>query len=253
MTVTRVGALRRGRALVDANRALLGSGLGALGWRAATYLRNDRVADALCGRSKRPHRRCDLPEILVGSCKTYNMMPRGRSGSIVVFQDRAWFGGPKRGCFVVYVDGNRVGVAPVMGEIASTVTPGTHSVRIRQWWYRSPRVKVDVGTDAVVRLRADGPSALGLLRRMARMLLSPSTSLVLTLATPLAPETRIEVEHSIRRARTGLVVQAILGIAGSALAIVGFSIGPAVVVLGVVVFLVGTALGVTSVLKAHRR
>lgn len=49
-------------------------------------------------------------------------------GAIVVLQDRTWFGDPRLGAFVVYIDGRRVGVAPVLGEVTVPASPGPHTV-----------------------------------------------------------------------------------------------------------------------------
>lgn len=103
------------------------------------------------------------------------------SGKVVVFQDRDWaITDPRLGAFVVSVDGNRPsGVAPVRGETSVEVPPGRHTVRIRQWWYRSPQVEVNIGPGQVVRLRADIDRSVGVIRRMGRMLVRPFRSLTL--------------------------------------------------------------------------
>ena len=101
------------------------------------------------------------------------------NGTIQVFQDRKWFGDPRLGAFVVYIDGKRAGVARVSGHMTSQVASGRHSVRIRQWWYRSPSFEVNVVGDENVRLRADIPRSIGFARGMARAILRPSSLLVL--------------------------------------------------------------------------
>ena len=94
---------------------------------------------------------------------------------ITVYQDREWhIADPRLGAFVVVVDGKRIGAAPVHGEITTSVELGSHSVRIRQWWFRSPTVVVEAHEGEHVRLRADIDKSVGVLRRMFK-----SSSLVL--------------------------------------------------------------------------
>ena len=101
-------------------------------------------------------------------------------GVLVVFQDRKWVGDLRLGAFTVAIDGVRTGVARVQGEVSAQVSPGRHTVRIRQWWYRSPSVDVDVPEGQTVRMRADVDMSVGRARRVGRMLLRPSRSLTLT-------------------------------------------------------------------------
>jgi hypothetical protein len=100
-------------------------------------------------------------------------------GTVSVFQDRQ-VGGKRRNDFVVSVDGRRVGVAPVRGQLVVKVSPGAHTLRVRGWWYRSPKIIVTVAEGATVRMRADIPRQLGFIRGMARLMFNPSNSLTLT-------------------------------------------------------------------------
>lgn len=102
------------------------------------------------------------------------------SSTVLVFQDRKWFGDPRLGTFVVIVDGRREGVAPVRGQVVVRVKPGVHRVRVRQWWYRSPELELTVPDGATVRLRADIPKQIGVGKRIARFIFKPSHSLTLT-------------------------------------------------------------------------
>ena len=52
-------------------------------------------------------------------------------GTVVVFQDRYWFGDHRLGAFVLSVDGRRIGVARVQGSLAVSVQPGHHALRTR--------------------------------------------------------------------------------------------------------------------------
>lgn len=101
------------------------------------------------------------------------------NGTIVVFQDRRWFGDPRSGVFTVSVDGKRVGRVAVHSESAFPVAPGSHTVRIRTWWYRSLPVTVNVGSEAEARLRADILRTLSFLHRLAKGVFTPGASLVL--------------------------------------------------------------------------
>jgi hypothetical protein len=102
------------------------------------------------------------------------------SSTVLVFQDRQWFGDPRLGAFIVTVDGRRVGVAPVRGRLVVRVQPGVHTLRIRQRWYRSPGIELTVAEGATVRLQADIPKHLGFAKRMARFMFKPSCALMLT-------------------------------------------------------------------------
>ena len=98
----------------------------------------------------------------------------------MVSQHRQWAGDPRLGAFVLSVDGQRVGVVPVLGRLAVTVGPDEHVVRIRQWWYRSAPVVVTVGAGATVCLKGDIPVTPSFVRRMGRFLAQPSRALTLT-------------------------------------------------------------------------
>jgi hypothetical protein len=101
------------------------------------------------------------------------------TGTLVVLQDRQWVGDPRLGGFNVSVNGRRVGKAPVQGRLVVPVSPGPNTVRIRQWWFRSPPVTLDIASDATVRLRGDIPRSMGFSARMFKFLISPGSALVL--------------------------------------------------------------------------
>jgi hypothetical protein len=105
--------------------------------------------------------------------------PEGPASSVVLFQDREWFGDPRPGAFSVSIAGNRVGKLPVRDALTVPVSPGRHVVGIRQWWYRSPPLTVDVEQGGTVRLRGD-VSRSRFLAGMAQFLFTPSSALVLT-------------------------------------------------------------------------
>ena len=103
------------------------------------------------------------------------------------------------------VDSKRVGKVILHGECACQVVPGVHSVRIRQWWYRSPVVNVNVASGMTTRLRGDIPLSLSFLKRMAKFALSPSSCLVLEPAGVTTDQTRVSCRRRVseqgRRAR----------------------------------------------------
>jgi hypothetical protein len=102
------------------------------------------------------------------------------NATLVVSQDRRWFGDPRLGVFGVLVDGRRVGAVPVHDSLRVPVAAGEHAVRINQWrWFRSPAVVLDVQPGTEVALTADIPQALGFVRRFAKFMFSPSSALVL--------------------------------------------------------------------------
>ena len=103
--------------------------------------------------------------------------------TITVFQDRSWFGDRRLGAFVLTVDGKRAGVVRVQGSLTVDVQPGQHVLRVRQWWYRSRAVRVDVQAAETVRLKAGVDRSVGFLRRWVRFMFKPSTALSLTLQT----------------------------------------------------------------------
>jgi PEGA domain len=90
------------------------------------------------------------------------MIPRSPHdpGRIVVANDYQWIGDPRVVGFTVYVNGRRAGVAPLGEALSAQVDPGTHVVRVRLWWFLSPRVTVSVNPGETVRFSADRPRTL---------------------------------------------------------------------------------------------
>lgn len=108
------------------------------------------------------------------------------ASTLVIFQDRQWAGDPRLGSFTVNIDGESgldgqtVGKVTVRGELALRVPPGCHGVRVRQLWYSSPWLDVDIPPGQTVRLRADVDKTGGAVRRVARALVRPCRYLALT-------------------------------------------------------------------------
>jgi hypothetical protein len=87
---------------------------------------------------------------------------------IAVTNDYQWIGNPVAAGFTAYVDGKRAGVAPLGDTFSKRVEPGPHVVRVRLWYFLSPRVRVDLRPGEARRFSADIPRKRPLLRRMVR-------------------------------------------------------------------------------------
>jgi hypothetical protein len=104
----------------------------------------------------------------------------GELSEIVVENSRDWFGDQRFGAFVVSVDGLRVGVALPRQRVSHTCAPGTHHVRIRQWWYRSTPMTVETWAGEATVLMGDIPRDRGFFGGMALFMFRPSRSLELS-------------------------------------------------------------------------
>lgn len=106
--------------------------------------------------------------------------PAGRGvSSLVVENAYQWVGTAGAGGFVVYVDGERAGVATLGRQLRLRVHPGQHTLRVRLWWYFSPTVKLTVEPGQTRRFSADIPRQHMVLARMARAIVDPLHSLSL--------------------------------------------------------------------------
>jgi hypothetical protein len=85
---------------------------------------------------------------------------------ITVRNDYEWIGPPSGGEFVTYIDGRYAG-SVILGETRKfPVDPGTHTLRVRNKWFLSPRKVVEVPAGSAVHFRANIPTE-GFLRRMS--------------------------------------------------------------------------------------
>ena len=105
-------------------------------------------------------------------------------GWLEVVNRYQWIHDPHQGRFRVYLDGQAAGWAPLSGSLRVPVNAGRHVVRVRRWWYLSPRVDAVVGPGQAVRLEADIALELPVLQRMLLTMFRPFHSLSLTLAGP---------------------------------------------------------------------
>jgi len=98
---------------------------------------------------------------------------------IAVTNGYRWIGNPGAAGFTVYVDGRRAGVAPLGQTFSQPVEPGPHVVRVRLWYFLSPRVSVDLTPGETRRFSAGIPRRLRLWRRIMRGMADPLHSLSL--------------------------------------------------------------------------
>jgi hypothetical protein len=106
--------------------------------------------------------------------------PQDASGLLVVRNRYAWVGNPRLGQFAVYVDGHRVGTARLSESIEILATAGTHVLRVRLWWFLSPRLTVSLVADETLKVDADIDIQIPAGRRMLRLAYKPFQSLSLT-------------------------------------------------------------------------
>jgi hypothetical protein len=102
------------------------------------------------------------------------------SGRIVVESHRKWFGDQRLGTFRVALDGVPAGSLPPEGAVDLACDPGTHIVRIRQWWYRSQPTQVHVSAGETVVLDADIPRDGSPVVRFVVFMFTPWRALSLT-------------------------------------------------------------------------
>lgn len=92
---------------------------------------------------------------------------------IALTTPRPWFGDPRFGTFVVYLDGKRAGALPPQGSLSLRCAAGTHRLTARQWWYTSKPFELDVAPDCEVRLTVDITREGSLLRRILFLMVMP--------------------------------------------------------------------------------
>jgi hypothetical protein len=175
-------------------------------------------------------------------------------GSIVIFQDRMWYGDPRRGSFVARVDGHSAGTIAVLGSVRVEAQPGQHSVRIRQWWYRSPQIEVTVTPGVTVYLRGDIDRSKGTLSRMVKMFFAPSSSLALEIQNSgPAPDRLQNLGRAMQPVKRRQPVIAGVQTAGLLIAILGIDHKvTTLAIIGVAIFVAGLILGIRTFITARR-
>jgi len=63
---------------------------------------------------------------------------------LIVAGNSHWFGDSRLGTFTVYVDGLKVGSVAPGDFLLIPCQPGHHVVRVRQWWFMSPPIDVEI-------------------------------------------------------------------------------------------------------------
>jgi hypothetical protein len=104
------------------------------------------------------------------------------AATIVVATGRDWYGDPRLGTFTVYLDGKKAGTLPPCGRLVVSCRSGRHVVRVRQWWYLSPRLEVEASGVSPLVLDADVSRRDSLLRRLLTMMFVPWRGLSLAVA-----------------------------------------------------------------------
>jgi hypothetical protein len=99
-----------------------------------------------------------------------------------------WMGDPRIARFHLYVDGKKVGSAhPLGGSCETKMAPGSHTARIRFWWYFSPPTSFEVVSGQNLRLTGDIQRELSVPRRMAHVAVHPLSSLMLRVEDTVEP------------------------------------------------------------------
>jgi hypothetical protein len=194
---------------------------------------------------------------------------RGETGRIEIYQDRMWVGRANMAIFNVYVDKKHVGKVPLRSSITIPVRPGTHRVRVRQWYYGSRPLEVPVAAGETVRYRADVPSGQGI-RGVARMLFKPSRSLVMVKSdvlssTGVTPEARsairvaplgrpedADITAGQAQVRRSVVIGGLIALVGFTLIAIGLPETPALAIVGAVVVAAGLAWNIRTMVQARR-
>jgi hypothetical protein len=92
---------------------------------------------------------------------------------LVVENAYQWVGSPGLAGLVVYVDGQRAGVAALGSQFMVRIDPGQHTARVRLWWYLSPTVVLTVEPGEIKRFSADIPRQRMIFARIAGGLFDP--------------------------------------------------------------------------------
>ena len=98
--------------------------------------------------------------------------PAATEATLIVANNYRWIGNPSAVGFIVYLDGRRIGVAPLGEELAVQVDAGRHIVRVRLWYFLSPKLAVEARPGQTLRLSADKPRGKGRWRQL-RGLIDP--------------------------------------------------------------------------------
>jgi hypothetical protein len=184
------------------------------------------------------------------------------TGWIEIYQDRMWVGRPNQAIFNAYVDKKSVGKVPLRSSLTVPVRPGTHRVRIRQWYFGSNPLEVRVSPGQVSTYRADVPRGEGL-RGFSRMLFNPTRCLAMTKTdedssagdiprTSITPRVAPPGRPEDERVRRSGAVGGLMALTGFILILIGLSTMWAVAVIGAVVVVAGLGWNIRTVVQARR-
>jgi hypothetical protein len=98
---------------------------------------------------------------------------------LIVFGNSQWFGDPRLGTVVVYVDGIKRGKVSPGDSLLITCEPGRHAVRVRQWWYMSPRIDVEMRPEQQTILKGSINQTGNVISRILVTLFMPWRAMIL--------------------------------------------------------------------------
>ncbi len=91
--------------------------------------------------------------------------------------NRRWYGDQRLGSIVVWADGTKLGRLTPNETVEERMVPGSHVVRIGQWWYRSRAVAIDIRSNQSLIVDVVDPRSNKFVKQMALFLFAPRRSL----------------------------------------------------------------------------
>ncbi len=101
-----------------------------------------------------------------------------QNARLIFRSNRRWYGDQRLGSIAVWVDGTKLGRLAPSGTLEERMTPGSHAVRIGQWWYRSRTVAIDIQPNQSLVVDVVDPRSNNLVKQMALFIFAPRRSLV---------------------------------------------------------------------------
>ena len=92
---------------------------------------------------------------------------------------RQFAGDQRLGAISFTVDGAKVGSVLPGQQQTVTCTSGPHLVRARQWWFTSPKLRIELSPGPPVQLVAEVARGGNLAVRMLRLLFAPARGITL--------------------------------------------------------------------------
>ena len=101
------------------------------------------------------------------------------TGTLIIHNEYPWPLDPRLGAFIAYLDGRKAAQIEVGSWVQIEISSQqVHNIRVRLWWYRSPRLQVTVPEGETQRLYADVRGGLTLASARS-FILRPSSALYL--------------------------------------------------------------------------